>query len=206
MRSLRIECLSHLEDRVRDRLVGYAFEEIMTNVLTNRAAECERVGRPAENLVEIANIMSEAYSVLRRSLVPSLLRVEAASATSLYPHRLFEVGESVIGDPVPPEGSRTVSVVAASIAHATASFSELHSYLDRLCYDLGLIYRLTPTTGAPFVAGRHAQIVVDAAGAGHATIGEIGEIHPETLAVWGIRTPMVAFEIDLVKVLEIVRP
>ncbi len=26
--------------RLRDRLVGYAFEEIMTNVLTNRAAEC----------------------------------------------------------------------------------------------------------------------------------------------------------------------
>lgn len=196
-----LDPLTLLEDRVRDRLVGYAFEEVMTNLLTNRAAESANVSRTPTGLVEIANVMTEGYSVLRRSLLPSLLRVEASSAIALYPHRLFEVGECVVADPKQPEGSRTLSTVAASIAHASASFSELHSYLDRLCFDLGLAYRLVPVAGPPFIDGRHAQIAV-----GDAPIGEIGEVHPETLTTWGIRTPVVAFEIDLGKVRELTRP
>ncbi len=192
--------LTLLEDRVRDRLVGYAFEEVMSNVLTDQAAETDRIGRPAAGLVEIANVMSEAYAVLRRSLLPSLLRVEAASATSLYPHRLFEAGECAVGDPRAPEGSRTVSSVAAVIAHATASFSELHSYLDRLCFDLGLAYRLEPGAGPPFIPGRHGRILV-----GDTAIGEMGEVHPEVLTAWGVRTPFVAFEIDLGRVLGLLR-
>jgi phenylalanyl-tRNA synthetase beta chain len=190
--------LTHLENRTRDRLVGYGFEETMANVLTDRAAEAERVGRSSAGLVEIANVMSEAYAVLRRSLVPSLLRVEAASATSLYPHRIFEVGECAVVDATRPEGSRTVSAVAAAISHATANFSELHSYLDRLVYDLGLSYRLEPAERPPFIAGRHAQIVVE-----ETPVGEIGEIHPETLTAWGVRTPVAAFEMDLSQLLEL---
>ena len=92
-----------------------------------------------------------------------------------------------------PEGSRTLSTAAAAIAHATAGFSELHSYLDRLCFDLGLEYRLEPASGPPFIAGRHARIIAT----GGVPVGEIGEIHPETLTARGIRTPVVAFEIDL---------
>ncbi len=193
-----LEPLTLLEDRVRDRLVGYAFEEAMSNVLTNRPAETERVGQPAAGLVEVANVMSEAYSVLRRSVLPSLLRIEAASATSLYPHRVFEVGECALGDPSAPEGSRTVSRAAAAIAHAGANFSELHGYLERLCYDLGLAYRLVPADGRPFIDGRHARILVE-----DTPIGDIGEIHPAVLDAWGVRTPVVAFEIDLTTVSEL---
>jgi phenylalanyl-tRNA synthetase beta chain len=193
-----LDPLTQVEDRVRDRLIGYGFEEVMTNVLTNRAAETERVARPATGLVEIDNVMSEGYSVLRGSLVPSLLRVEAASATSLYPHRVFEVGECAVADPAQPEGSRTLSAVAALIAHATASFSELQSYLDRLCYDIGLAYKLVPAEKGPFIAGRQASILV-----GETPVGDIGEVHPETLTLWGLRTPLVVLEMDLTRILEL---
>jgi phenylalanyl-tRNA synthetase beta subunit len=40
---------------------------------------------------------------------------------------------------------------------------------------------------------------------GDVVVGEIGEIHPETLTAWGIRTPVVAFEIDLERILELRR-
>ena len=113
-------------------------------------------------------------------------------------HRLFEVGECAVCDPDRPDGSRTVSLVTASIGHASASFSELHSYLDRLCYDIGLTYRLVPMEGPPFIVGRHARILV-----ADTPIGEIGEIHPETLTAWGVRTPLAAFEIDLTEVLSL---
>jgi phenylalanyl-tRNA synthetase beta chain len=190
--------LTALEDRVRERLVGYGFEEVITNVLTNRAAESVQIGRPVAGLVEVANPMSEGYAVLRRSLLPSLLRVEAASAIAPYPHRIFEVGECAAGDPDAAEGSRTASLAAAAIAHAAAGFSELHGYLDRLCFDLGVAYRLEPTAGPPFIPGRHARVVA----ADGAPLGEIGEIHPETLTAWGVRTPVVAFEMDLDAVLD----
>ena len=51
-----------------------------------------------EKLVEVDNVMSLAYSVLRNRVIPSLLNVETASSKAFYPHRIFEVGEVAVFD------------------------------------------------------------------------------------------------------------
>ena len=143
-------------------------------------------------MVEVENVMSLSFSCLRQWIVPSLLRVEAASSRAFYPHRLFEAGDVAIPDATHPLGSRTETVLGAVIAHATTHFSEIHSCLDVLCYYLGKEYSLEPVQHPSFLEGRAGLILV----AGK-PVGVIGEVHPEVLERWQIAMPVVAFNVNL---------
>jgi len=85
----RLELLS---DTVRGHMVGSGYQEIMSNILCSHE-ELEDVMKEGEQLVQVDNVMSLAYSVLRNRVIPSLLTVEAASSKAFYPHRIFEAGE-----------------------------------------------------------------------------------------------------------------
>ena len=138
-----LSALELLSDIVRGTMVGSGFQEIMSNILCSRE-ELEDTLLPDEKLVEVANPMSLAYSVLRNRVVPSILSVETASSKAFYPHRIFEVGEVAVLDPAQNMGTRTDLLLASLISHPTANFSEMHSFLDILLYYLGIEYRLDP--------------------------------------------------------------
>jgi phenylalanyl-tRNA synthetase beta chain len=130
-------------------------------------------------------------------MLPSLLRVEAASNRAFYPHRLFEAGDVAIPDPSHELGSRTDTVLGAILAHATAHFSEIHSCLDVLFYHLGQEYSLEPAQHPSFLEGRAGHIIV----AGK-PVGVIGEVHPEVLERWQIAVPVVSFDVNLSQLID----
>ncbi|MCP9464079.1 MAG: phenylalanine--tRNA ligase subunit beta [Nitrospira sp.] len=200
-----LSSLEQVSDRARDLMVGLGFQEIISNILGSPEAYRNAMrleGTPWGRMVEVANVMSATFSCLRQWMVPSLLRVEAASARSFYPHRLFEAGEVVIPDPTHALGSRTESVLGALIAHASAHFSELHSCLDSLLYHMGITYALEPTSHPSFLDGRVGKIVVSGT---TRELGLIGELHPEVLERWQIAVPVAAFEINLSRLVELER-
>jgi phenylalanyl-tRNA synthetase beta chain len=187
--------IEQTSDRARILMLGMGYQEIISNILG--APEQYRdwmrlVDTPWGEMVEVDNIMSLSFSCLRQWMLPSLLRVEAASSRAFYPHRVFEAGDVAIPDPSHELGSRTETVLGATIAHATAHFSEIHSCLDALFYYLGKEYRLEPMPHPSFLEGRAGRIMV--AGS---TIGVIGEVHPEVLERWQIGVPVVAFDVNL---------
>ena len=187
--------LEQLSDRVRDLMIGFGFQEIMSNLMASHADVIDRMrlsGSPWGRVVEVDNVMTQTYSCLRQSVLPSLLRVESASSRSFYPHRMFEVGEVARPDPGHEVGSRTVLSLGTVIAHATANFSEIHSALDLLCYYLGKSYALEPLAHPSFLEGRAGEIMLDGQ-----RVGVIGELHPEVLEQWQIVMPTVAFELSL---------
>ena len=144
----------------------------------------------------IDNVMSETYSVMRSSVIPSLLRVEAQSSKALYPHRLFEVGEVCVPDGEDGTGSRSELKLAAIFAAADSGFSEIHTALDMLLYYLSADYRLKPVDFAYYFEGRSGEVVIND-GEAEKVIGSIGEIHPSVLTAFGITMPCAAFEITL---------
>jgi phenylalanyl-tRNA synthetase beta chain len=190
--------LSRIEqtsDRARELMVGLGFQEIISNILGSpeQYRDAMRLGETEwGEAVEVANVMSLNFSCLRQWMVPSLLRVEAASSRAFYPHRLFEAGDVAIPDPAHALGSRTETVLGAVIAHATAHFSEIHSCLDVLFYHLGKAYSLEPVQHPSFLEGRAGRIVVSGT-----PLGLIGELHPEVMERWQIGVPVVAFEVNL---------
>jgi phenylalanyl-tRNA synthetase beta chain len=184
-----LDPLTEYGDRARDILVGLGFEEIVSNILTSPAHAREKMGLSPEGLVEIENIYSETYSVVRDRLLPSLLEVETESVKATYPHRLFEEGEVAVreGDAV-----RTEKRVCALVASPTATFSEVHSFLNLLLYYLDVDASMEPGDRPGFIEGRAGSIVFEGE-----VIGVIGEMHPEVLEAWGIKNPAAAFELSL---------
>jgi phenylalanyl-tRNA synthetase beta chain len=184
-----------LSDTARGHMVGAGFQELVSNILCSRE-ELEDGLATGEKLVEVANVMSLAYSVLRNRVLPSLLNVEAASSKAFYPHRTFEVGEVAALDAGTNMGTRTDVNLAALIAHPTASFSEMHSTLDVLLYYLGVAYTVEPAEHPLFLQGRCGRVV-----AGGVELGLLGEIRPEVLERRQITMPCAAFEINVDKIL-----
>ena len=192
--------LEELSDRVRDLMVGLGFQEIISNIMGARQDLVDRMrlgGSQWENLVEVANVMSQTYGCLRSSVIPSLLRVEAGSSRAFYPHQIFEVGEAALADATTDGGSRTVVLLGALIAQAGATFSTAHSSLDFLFYHLNRPYNLEPVNHPSFLDGRAGRIMSDGR-----MLGVIGELHPEVLERWEITMPSVAFEVGLDELLE----
>ncbi len=190
--------LELLADSVRGTMVGAGFQEIMSNILCSRE-ELDYAMLDGEMLVEVDNVMSLAYSVLRNRIIPSLLTVEAASSKAFYPHNNFEIGEVAIFDKNENNGSRTELGLGALISHPGANFSEMHSILDVLFYYLGLDYSLVPTVQPLFTQGRCGAILSKGE-----TVGFIGEIRPEVLERTQITMPCSAFEITLNSVLRLI--
>ena len=217
--------------RVREIMVGAGFQECLSPVLNSRDALVRRMGLEHvadDELVEIDNVMSELYSVMRRSLLPSILNVEALSSKAAYPHSIFEVGEVALvekaaglepatsgaeganntvgapGDaPHAADVLRTATYVnaVACLAHPKASFSELHSCLEALFFYLGVKYELKPTSHPSFLEGRAGDVVAVIRGE-RRSVGLIGEVHPEVLERWGITMPVAAFELSLSKLIQ----
>ncbi len=187
--------IESLSDQIRDLMIGFGFQEMFSNILASRIELTERMrltGTEQGHVVEIENAMSESYSCLRSSILPFLLRVEAASPRSFYPHLLFEIGEVALPDMSVDLGSRTVISVAAMIAQPGASFSEIHSYLDLLMYYLVREYKLEPGIHQSFLDGRVGKIFCE-----ENAVGWIGELHPEVLENWQINMPIAAFEFQI---------
>jgi len=179
-------------DQVREMLVGFGFQEIISNILCSRTELTDRMGLEDAELVEIENVMSQQYNALRNSILPSLLRVEAVSSKAFYPHRIFELGEVVKQAPGSNAESRDMRCLGAILSHPSANFSELHSFLDLLFYYLGKEYRLEPVVHSSFIEGRVGRILV-----GEENYGIIGEVHPQILENWQIAMPCAAFEVEL---------
>lgn len=187
--------IERLSDRARELMVGLGFQEIISNILgsPDQYSGFMRLdGTEWGRMVEVDNVMAQTFSRLRQWILPSLLRVEAASSRAFYPHRLFEAGEVAIPDSAHELGSRTEIVMSAVIAHATAHFSEIHSCLDVLFYYLGKEYSLDPVQHPSFLEGRAGLILVEGK-----PVGVIGEVHPEVLESWQISMPVVAFDLNL---------
>jgi phenylalanyl-tRNA synthetase beta chain len=194
----RIELVS---DRARELMVGLGFQEIISNILGSpeQYRDAMRLaGTEWGQMVEVDNVMSLSFSCLRQWMLPSLVRVEAASNRAFYPHRLFEAGDVAIPDAAHELGSRTETVLGAMLAHAAAHFSEIHSCLDVLLYHVGKEYNLEPVQHPSFLEGRAGRIVV----AGR-PVGVIGEVHPEVLERWQITVPVVAFDVNLSQLVDL---
>ena len=184
--------VSVLENQVRDRMVGMGYEELISNILVSERTLLEKMNRPADPLVRIANVMNENYSALRDAVLPCLLQTEARSATAVYPHRLFEVGDVAVYDEASDCGSKTYVNLAALIAHREASLSEIHADLDYLLHMLGFEWSLSEAEFPSYLPGRCAQVRIE-----DRIVGVMGELHPAVLSSWEIGVPAAAFELTL---------
>ncbi len=193
----RLSAIEELSDRVRDILSWGGCTEIVSPILTTAEKLAGKCRRGEKEIIKIANVMTENYSVVRNWILPSLLEVESESQKAPYPHRMFEVGETALRRTSNNMGSETRVRAGMLLADPKASFSEAHSLLEWLLFHLKLDSELEECDLEWCIPGRGATITVDTR-----AVGWIGELHPEVLENWGIKVPAAAFELDLDTLME----
>ena len=178
--------------RAREIMIGLGYQEMIYGYLGSRKDIIERMCIDGADAIEIANPMAESFDTVRNSILPNLLASEAESAHATYPHRIFEIGKTVLRDATVNEGSRTYNSLGFLFADREAGFNEMDAHALALFYYLSEEPRLSPVEDPRFIPGRAAEIFV-----GGRRVGIIGEVHPQVLSNWGIEMPCAAVEIRL---------
>ena len=177
---------------VRETMIGLGYQEMIYGYLGARKDFVERMLIDGQDVMEIANPMTESFDVVRNSILPSLLTSEAVSAHAAYPHRIFEVGKIVVRDSKENYGSLTHNTLAFLVADRETGFNEVDAHLLALFYYLSLEPQLSPLEDPRFIPGRAAEIRVKGK-----KVGIMGEVHPQCLENWGIQMPCAAVELSL---------
>ncbi len=180
------------ENAVRELMIGFGLQEVMTFNLTNREVQFTRMNLPYGDIVEIENPISPKWSALRVWILPSLMEFLSMNTHEEYPQKIFEVGKATLIDETRETKTVSESKLAVVIAHPRATFTEAKEILDSLMHHLGAEYRLEEAEHGSFISGRAGKILVEGR-----EVGIIGEIHPLVLENWGVEMPVAAFEIFL---------
>lgn len=177
-------------DRVADSMAGSGMIELMTYELSNERTLYKNFGRQSAGRLEVEGPKSLDHSILRDSLIPSLMEALSSNVKEEYPQRIFEVGRvyHVTGLKVSEEWH-----LCCLSAHAQVSFSEAKMYLDSFSRILtGKPTKTKSDTYWAFAAGRTASVTL----AGR-LVGAVGEVKPESLEAFGLGVPVCGFEVNL---------
>lgn len=179
-------------EALRSVMLGYGFTEVMSLMLTNERNNFAKLRISGEAVV-VKNPISEEHTILRTSLLQSLLQVLQINRRRELPHKIFELGDVLILDENFETGARTVRRLAACSAHSKASFTEIKSLVEGLLRDLGAKkYSIEKFEHGSFIPGRCAAVKLNGK-----LLVCFGELHPEVLANFELTYPVAAFEMEV---------
>ena len=166
------------------------FDETMSFDLVDGSTLYGNFGRSSDSKLEVDNPRTAEHSILRDSLLPSLMSVLGRNTKNEYPQRVFEAGKVFLrSGPGLTEGTS----IAALSAHSSSSFTEAKMYLEALVNKhFGEPADTRPGTHWAFAEGRCAEAHIRGN-----PLGYLGEVKPSTLAAFGLDVPVCGFELDL---------
>ena len=178
--------------KAKELMVGLGYQEMIFNYLGSKRDYIDRMNISADNVIEIANPMSENYQYVRPSIIASLLRAESGAANAIFPHKIFEIGKVAYLEPSENTGTKTIQSLGFLTAGNNANFNDLASEVSSLLYFLDHKYEVKEADDPRFIPGRQAAIMINGKQA-----GIFGEVHPQVLENWQITVPCAAGELDL---------
>ena len=166
--------------------------------------------------VELINPMNADQSVLRRSIIPGLLRSVAHNqAHGVKNIQLYEIGETfhaAEGRQQPKERTRVAGVLVGAMGDAgwndaphAFDFFDGKGVVESLARELALPklrFKALSADEAPHLQpGRAAQVL-----SGGTVLGWVGELHPLAVDAFEAHGPVVAFELELAALVKSSQP
>ncbi|AHH03508.1 Phenylalanyl-tRNA synthetase beta chain [Borrelia nietonii YOR] len=191
--------LSQVEEfsrKIKNLMIGMGFQEMIYNYLGSRTDFIEKMNIKSDELLSVANPMTEGYEYVRGSIVPDLLKSESISSNFPYPHKIFEIGKVALKDLSSVDGTMTYDNLAFLMADKEFSFNEINSLVSSLFYYLNIEFKLRESSQTLYINGRGADILIN-----DIILGSFGEVSPYILSNFGIMVPCCVLEINLNKIL-----
>ncbi len=182
----RAHPLEARKSEIREIMAGLGYLETMPFTLTNEKAHFESMRRtPAfGDVTRVLHPISELHTILRTSLLSSLLEIFALNLHHPLPQRIFATGEVVVD-------KTTRMHLAAASMHSGANFSEIRSVADAVLREMDLSSEIVPSSDGALMPGRGGDLL-----AGGRRIGLFGELHPLVVRSFGLEQPVVAMELE----------
>ena len=143
---------------------------------------------PLRNMVRIRNPLGEDTSVMRTTLIPSLLdTLSHNNAHNVPKAAMYEVGHIYLPKEDPNELPDEPYMIALGF-YGFGDFYQLKSYVDKIFDDAGItkIAYEAKTDDPTFHPGRCAQIIAR----GSLKMGILGQIHPTVAKNYGFSQPV----------------
>ena len=207
--------LADLRERLRDALAAAGLHEVITYSLTTE--EMLRRVLPAQELATIrplrlSNPLSSERELLRPTLRHSLLEaVEHNLRAGAAEVALFEIARVYLprhaaADPLPEERELAAAAISGrerdrwgAPGERPLDFFDARGALEQALAALDLRLDFVADEEFGMLPGRVARL---RAGEGSdEAVGVLAEVHPETLAQFGIEQPVTLFELDLSRLL-----
>jgi len=183
------------EDRIKRHLKDWGLTEIMTYSFVSRALAEATPGLEAKDALRVSNPLSEEYEFMRRTLAPSALKVIAENQEEAVEGSLFEIAHvyELRENDLPKERPRLLVACWDRDAAGGATL-RAKGIVEALSEELGIVgLRFARTSRSD---GWHPGRTVDLT-LGGTVIGQLGEIHPDLAAKFGIDRRVAMAEIDL---------
>jgi phenylalanyl-tRNA synthetase beta chain len=198
-----------VEDQVRDALVSLGLQEVINYRLTSPEREALLLPKGVEqeplNYIRLKNPMTPDRSVMRRSMLGSVLEILEHNARLRDHLALFEIGPVFIpkGAGELPDEPRRLAIVLSGLrqqpswdqsARATLDFFDLKGIFEALLEVLHVKDVHYEAVQSPsFHPGKSALVCV-----GEVQIGVIGELHPLVKENYDLpNAPVLAADLDL---------
>lgn len=175
-----------LAETLRLAMVGLGFQEVYTFILTNPELLFEKMGEKRRDVPEIENPTSQNFTIVRDTVLPSLLEILSSNTHNSYPQKIFEIGEVCKLDEK-EVGSSTERRLSGVFASSDANFTEVKGIVEAVSDVMGWKAEFQEADHPSFIEGRAAssEKVI------------FGEIHPRVLSEFGIDVPVAAFEFKI---------
>ena len=182
------------ESTIREVMVGLGFQEVMSLMLTNEDAHYTKMNQKEEAHVQVARPITIDRTMIRTSLINSLMEFLEDNKHEDLPQKIFEIGDVLYLDDTRENKVKTSKKLAGLICHSTANFTEIKSVVTSVVSNLGYSMEITDSENPSFINGRAADLVGEAQ---NGTItGFFGEISPEVITNFTLEYPVIAFEIE----------
>lgn len=174
---------------LHDTLVGLGFNEVVSLSLSSQEEEFERMRQKESEAVRIANPLTTKHTLVRVSLLPSLLEILSKNRHHQLPQMLYEVGEVVW---LRGGEAENVTLLTGVKIDARAGFTECKSLVEAVLRNLGVDAETTEREHPSFIPGRCAALVKKDG----QEMGYFGEVHPAVIASFDLEYPVIAFEMQ----------
>ena len=184
------------ESTIREVMIGLGFQEIMSLMLTNEEAHYTKMRQKEEDHVQVSRPITIDRTMIRTSLINSLMEFLEDNKHEDLPQKIFEIGDVLYLDDTKENKVRTSKKLAGLICHSTANFTEIKSVVTSIVSNLGYSMEISDSENPSFIPGRVADLKGDSLNS--SIKGFFGEISPEVITNFTLDYPVIGFEIEFI--------
>ena len=184
------------ESTIREVMIALGFQEIMSLMLTNEEAHYEKMNQEEKPHVQVARPITIDRTMIRTSLINSLMEFLEDNKHEDLPQKIFEIGDVLYLDDSKENKTVASKKLAGLICHSTANFTEIKSVVTSVLSNLGYSMEISDSENKTFIAGRAADVTGSAQNG--SVKGFFGEVSPEVITNFTLDYPVIAFEIEFI--------